>query len=186
MLTLVLLAPAARASDGEAHHNLRGAAGPRPPARVVAPVFPWPPDGSEPDCRDEAAWASSEGADCNEVARDAAALCRARRGALSSTRARGDARTDPRTGAAGPIANAAPHAYARRLDICAVRIVRRRRDVVLRHEGLEHLRLRWTEGQAGRNARALQREEHGRRAVRARGVPGDLWNVSLVITLLLR
>ena len=73
-LALALLAPAARAGDGEAPHNLRGAAVPRPPARVVAPVFPWPPDGSEPDCRDEAAWASSEGADCNEVARDAAAL----------------------------------------------------------------------------------------------------------------
>ena len=74
VLALALLAPAARASAGEATHNLRGAAGPRPPARVVAPVFPWPPDGSEPDCRDEAAWASSEGLNCNEVARDAAAL----------------------------------------------------------------------------------------------------------------
>ena len=74
MLALALLAPAARAGDGEAHHNLRGAAGPRPPARVVAPVFPWPPDGSEPDCRDEAAWASSEGLNCADVARNAAAL----------------------------------------------------------------------------------------------------------------
>ena len=81
VLALALLAPAARAGDGEAPHNLRGAAGPRPPARVVAPVFPWPPDGSEPDCRDEAAWASSEGLNCADVARDAAALCRARRGA---------------------------------------------------------------------------------------------------------
>ena len=50
-----------------------------------------------------------------------------------------------------------------------------------RHEGLEHLRLRSPEGQAGRLARALQREEHGRRAVGARGVPGDLRDVSLVI-----
>ena len=77
-LALALLAPAARAGDGEATNNLRGAAGPRPPARVVAPVFPWPPDGSEPDCRDENAWASSEGLNCADVARDAAALCRAR------------------------------------------------------------------------------------------------------------
>ncbi len=80
LLTRVLLAYTARASDGEATNNLRGAAGPRPPARVVAPVFPWPPDGTEPDCRDEAAWASSEGLNCADVARDAAALCRARRG----------------------------------------------------------------------------------------------------------
>ena len=80
LLAVVLLAHNTRASDGEATTNLRGAAGPRPPARVVAPVFPWPPDGSEPDCRDEAAWASSEGLNCADVARDAAALCRARRG----------------------------------------------------------------------------------------------------------
>ena len=39
--------------------------------------------------------------------------------------------------------------------------------------------LRSPEGQAGRNARALQGEEHGRRAVGARGVPGDLRNVSV-------
>ena len=37
------------------------------------------------------------------------------------------------------------------------------------------------EVKAGRNARALQKEEHGRRAVGARGVPGDLRDVSLVI-----
>ena len=80
LLALVLLAHTARASDGEAQTNLRGAAVHKPPARVVAPVFPWPPDGSEPDCRDEAAWASSEGLNCAQVARDAAALCRARRG----------------------------------------------------------------------------------------------------------
>jgi hypothetical protein len=39
-LALALLAPAARAGDGEAPHNLRGAAVHKPPARVVAPVFP--------------------------------------------------------------------------------------------------------------------------------------------------
>ena len=78
-LALVLLAPAARAGDGEATNNLRGAAVHKPPARVVAPVFPWPPDGTAPDCRDENAWASSEGLHCADVARDAAALCRARR-----------------------------------------------------------------------------------------------------------
>ena len=61
----------------------------------------------------------------------------------------------------------------------AVRIVRRRPDVVLRDEGLEHLRLRSPEGQARRNARALQGEEHGRRAVRARGVPKDVRDLSV-------
>ena len=75
-LALALLAPAARAGDGEAHHHLRGAEMKKPTARVVAPVFPWPPDGSEPDCRDELAWASSEGLNCAQVARDAAALRR--------------------------------------------------------------------------------------------------------------
>ena len=74
LLALAAVGTTTAQTGGEAHNHLRGAAGPRPPARVVAPVFPWPPDGSEPDCRDEAAWASSEGADCNEVARDAAAL----------------------------------------------------------------------------------------------------------------
>ena len=140
LLALALLAPAARASAGEATHNLRGAAGPRPPARVVAPVFPWPPDGSEPDCRDEGAWASSEGLNCNEVARDAAAL----------------------------ITNAAPHANA---DVRAVRIVRRRRDVVLRHEGLQHLRLRRPQTQT------VQSQEHGRSENSTRGLPCHLLNV---------
>ena len=53
--------------------------------------------------------------------------------------------------------------------------------VVLRRLLAERLCLRWAEGEARRNARALQGEEHGRRAVRARGVPGDLRDVSLVI-----
>ena len=55
-----------------------------------------------------------------------------------------------------------------------------RRDVsvvVLRRLLAERLRLRISKGEAGRNARALQGEEHGRRAVGARGVPGDVWNV---------
>ena len=100
LLALALLAPAARAGDGEATNNLRGAAVHKPPARVVAPVF--------------------------------------------------------------------PYAYARRLDICAFRIVRRRRDVVLRHEGLEHLRLRRPQTQT------LQSQEHGRSENSTRGLPGHL------------
>ena len=94
-LALALLAPAARAGDGEAPHNLRGAAVDRPPARVV--------------------------------------------------RARRDARTFVTPDAAGPVPNAAPHANA---DLPAVRIVRRRPDVVLRDEGLQHMRLRHREAEA--------------------------------------
>ena len=62
----------------------------------------------------------------------------------------------------GPIAN------ARRLDVRAVRIVRRRRDVVLRHEALEHLRLRRPQTQT------VQSQEHGRRENSTRGLPGHL------------
>ena len=72
---------------------------------------------------------------------------------------------------AGAIPNAAPHAYARRLDICAVRIVRRRRDVVLWHEGLEHLRLRRPQTQT------LQSQEHGRSENSTRGLPIDVRHV---------
>ena len=85
--------------------------------------------------------------------------------AYSSTRARGDARTFITPDAAGPIANAAPHAYA---DVRAFLIVRRRRDVVLRHEGLEHLRLRRPQTQT------LQSQEHGRSENSTRGLPGHL------------
>ena len=76
--------------------------------------------------------------------------------AHSSTRARGDARTFITPDAAGPIPNAAPHTQTRYDDIRAVRVVRRRRDVVLRHEGLQHLRLRRPQTQT------LQSQEHGR------------------------
>jgi len=90
--------------------------------------------------------------------------------AHSSTRARGDARTFITPDAAGPIANAAPHAYAvpSHADVRAVRIVRRRRDVVLRHEGLEHLRLRRPQTQT------LQSQEHGRSENSTRGLPRHL------------
>jgi len=91
--------------------------------------------------------------------------------AHSSTRARGDARTFIAPDAAGPIANAAPHAYA---DICAFLIVRRRRDVVLRHEGLEHLRLRRPQTQT------LQSQEHGRSENSTRGLPGNLRHVLII------
>ena len=48
-------------------------------ARVVAAVSPWPPDGSEPDCRDEAAWASALGGlTCAEVAVNASSRCHMR------------------------------------------------------------------------------------------------------------
>ena len=53
----------------------------------------------------------------------------------------------------------------------AVRIVRRRRDVVLRHEGLEHLRLRRPQTQT------LQSQEHGRSENSTRGLPCHLLNV---------
>ena len=53
-------------------------------------------------------------------------------------------------------------------DVRAVRIVRRRRDVVLRHEGLEHLRLRRPQAQT------LQSQEHGRSENSTRGLPGHL------------
>ena len=45
--------------------------------------------------------------------------------------------------------------------------------------GKRLLKSPWAEGQAGRNARALQGKKHGRRAVRARGVSGDVRDVSL-------
>ena len=50
-------------------------------------------------------------------------------------------------------------------------VVRRRRDVVLRHEGLEHLRLRRPQTQT------LQSQEHGRSENSTRGLPCHLLNV---------
>ena len=74
-----------------------------------------------------------------------------------------------------PAVDAAPHAYA---DVCAVRIVRRRRDVVLRHEGLKHLRLRRPQTQA------LQSQEHGRRENSTRGLPVDVRHVLIPLSLI--
>ena len=91
--------------------------------------------------------------------------------AQSSTRARGDARTFITPDAAGPIANAAPHTQTRYDDVRAVRIVRRRRDVVVRHEGLEHLRLRRSK------IKTVQSQEHGRFSKRPRGLPTNVRHV---------
>ena len=59
-LALALLAPAARAGDGEAPHNLRGAAGPRPPAPTPhptpTPYHPTPTYAPSASCADDATW----------------------------------------------------------------------------------------------------------------------------------
>ena len=67
-----------------------------------------------------------------------------------------DARARPRRAQVTPTPHPAPTSPASHADVRAVRIVRRRRDVVLRHEGLEHLRLRRPQTQT------LQSQEHGR------------------------
>ena len=198
MLAVALLAPAARAGDGEAPTDARTI------AAVDARTDAWPiatPDavdvvrrrrhlvlrlvlaerlrvrraktktvqGEEHGRRPHRARGLPS--DVRHLRRRAYADARAH----ASTRARRDARTFVTPDAAGPVPNAAPHANA---DLPAVRIVRRRPDVVLRHEGLEHLRLRRPQTQT------VQSQEHGRRENSTRGLPVDVRHVLIPLSLI--